>query len=705
MSGISGSERLSRHRREQMDFIRNAKFVRTGGYKCRIENDGAMPLEYFSDSYCDMMGYSQDEIIDIFQDDYTRIVSIHDLKSYRETADVALRDGGIVTARYLISHKDGSVLHVVDSLKAVVHQDKTVIYGTVEDVTPLINKEIELERANKQLRDFNEEAPFGILEIEVDDYAKITYMNSYMLALLGLDAYDYHLKDQYAGQNARLIVVEEDLHLFDKMVERALSSDEPFMYDFNILKRNGQAMPISGWAMGKTNEDGNRTIRVSAFNVTSIRNEEMQMRIRLCTDVLGPAFENLLLMDTHSQSAQSLNGKPIAWMGDDTFLSFSLTHTIDRWIELYVGDEVEKNRIRTFLEPVLAHPFRSQPTERFPVDMIRINGIGVSGRNKRIGLAIVYLGDGKYLFCQYDATPIEEAERVHNVIRLLDKRVERTRQLIFLIANGVIELKDLGNGMFRIDHAEGLACKYFGVREIDLMSDTHIDISASDLIGSSLLTASEFQRLLDEGYVELGPSEGVQMRDRVRIRCLWNDKLRLHHILFQDMTKSRGGEVLSYDGMDIGSEEHDVYIRTFGHFEVFVDGTPIAFNHAKSKELLALLVDRRGGFISSNEAISYLWEDALANTTTHARYRKVAMRLKNILERHGIGYIIETKNRSRRIVTRAVRCDLYDYLWGGKEHEGLFKGSYILDYSWAEVTLSELINENLDRLPEYPREF
>ena len=38
-----------------------------------------------------------------------------------------------------------------------------------------------------------------------------------------------------------------------------------------------------------------------------------------------------------------------------------------------------------------------------------------------------------------------------------------------------------------------------------------------------------------------------------------------------------------------------IFIRTFGYFDVFVDGVPILFRSEKAKELLALLVDRRGG--------------------------------------------------------------------------------------------------------------
>ena len=140
-------------------------------------------------------------------------------------------------------------------------------------------------------------------------------------------------------------------------------------------------------------------------------------------------------------------------------------------------------------------------------------------------------------------------------------------------------------------------------------------------------------------------------------------------------------------------ENRTVSIRTFGYFDVFVGDKPIAFRNKKSKELLALLVDRKGGYITSEEAISFLWEDEPANTVTLSRYRKVALRLKNTLEEYGILDIMETVDGKRRVVMENVQCDLYDYLSGREEYSQLFKGSYLTNYSWAETTLSELTNE------------
>ena len=133
-----------------------------------------------------------------------------------------------------------------------------------------------------------------------------------------------------------------------------------------------------------------------------------------------------------------------------------------------------------------------------------------------------------------------------------------------------------------------------------------------------------------------------------------------------------------------------IRVRTFGYFDIFVNGEPVRFSSEKAKELLALLVDRRGGYLSTDSAISCLWEDEEADRVTRARLRKVAMRLKETLEEHGIADIVHSERGGRRIDPSKISCDLYDYLSSRTLYEKSFTGYYMLDYSWGEITCAEL---------------
>lgn len=137
--------------------------------------------------------------------------------------------------------------------------------------------------------------------------------------------------------------------------------------------------------------------------------------------------------------------------------------------------------------------------------------------------------------------------------------------------------------------------------------------------------------------------------------------------------------------------EKNVFIRTFGRFEVFVDDKPVAFNSSKAKELLALLVDRNGGIVTTEEILTYLWEDKVNSDSSRSLCRKVIQRLRNNLENAGIEEIMLHHKHGKSIAKDKVRCDYYLYLDGEAEGIDAFNGEYMSNYSWGETTLGGLI--------------
>ena len=141
-------------------------------------------------------------------------------------------------------------------------------------------------------------------------------------------------------------------------------------------------------------------------------------------------------------------------------------------------------------------------------------------------------------------------------------------------------------------------------------------------------------------------------------------------------------------------EEKRIVIRTFGYFDIFVDGETVPFSCKKAKELLALLVDRRGGFVTTDDAISHLWEDECAGKKIKDKFRGVLKKLRDTLNAYGIGKLLHRVNQEIRIRTEHVQCDLYEYLQDEEKHKKLFKGAYMTNYSWAENTLGALLDKN-----------
>jgi len=135
-----------------------------------------------------------------------------------------------------------------------------------------------------------------------------------------------------------------------------------------------------------------------------------------------------------------------------------------------------------------------------------------------------------------------------------------------------------------------------------------------------------------------------------------------------------------------------VYIQTIPTFDVYIDGELYPISSPKLKELLALLVDRNGGSISSRQAISLLWEDKPDDENTKALYRMTYKRLREILSSAGIDFILGTEGSLKFIRPDVFACDYFRFLRGDQETTAKYNGEYMLEYSWAEETNARMTN-------------
>ncbi len=140
--------------------------------------------------------------------------------------------------------------------------------------------------------------------------------------------------------------------------------------------------------------------------------------------------------------------------------------------------------------------------------------------------------------------------------------------------------------------------------------------------------------------------------------------------------------------------------RTFGRFDLFVDGNLVKFRNAKAKELLALCVDHRGGEVTMEEAIDKLWEDREYDSKVKQCYRTAVMQLRATLIRYRALDLFKTKRGSCFIDTNLLDCDLYDLLDGKEEAVCKFDEYYMMEYSWAEETVGSLC-QLLDKMADH----
>lgn len=133
-------------------------------------------------------------------------------------------------------------------------------------------------------------------------------------------------------------------------------------------------------------------------------------------------------------------------------------------------------------------------------------------------------------------------------------------------------------------------------------------------------------------------------------------------------------------------------IQCFGNFEVFGDDGIVKFGRSLSKEAFAYLIDRRGAGCTVGEICSILWEDRTADKGLKSQCRVVMGAMKKDLEKIGADKVIVKNWNTWGIDTSKVECDYYSFL---KEDSGAvnsFRGEYMSQYSWAEMTVGRLFD-------------
>ena len=138
-------------------------------------------------------------------------------------------------------------------------------------------------------------------------------------------------------------------------------------------------------------------------------------------------------------------------------------------------------------------------------------------------------------------------------------------------------------------------------------------------------------------------------------------------------------------GVKKESQDH-IVVKTFGDFDVYVDGEKVSFSRSKSKELFAYLIDRQGRAVNRANIFSMLWEDGVYDRSMQKQLDVIIRSLKTTLQKNGIGEILEMQSGTMRVRTELINCDLYKYLEGDEKAVSEYQGVYMNSYSWANFS-------------------
>lgn len=123
----------------------------------------------------------------------------------------------------------------------------------------------------------------------------------------------------------------------------------------------------------------------------------------------------------------------------------------------------------------------------------------------------------------------------------------------------------------------------------------------------------------------------------------------------------------------------------FGNFDIFIGDEPLKFKYQKTKELLAILIERNGATLTSNELMAILWEDDSINKKSY--YHNLLRDLSDTLEKSGHRDVLVKRRGNLAIIPAKIICDYYDWFKGIPYALNSYTGEFMSQYSWADLTL------------------
>lgn len=635
-------------------------------------------LNYVSQNLCEMVGYKENELLHDSKDLYMLLLHPADREKYSKFICSLSKQEQTLTAEYRLMKKDGTVICVRDTATSGKVEDGTLVGNSVlTDIS-------DIKSENDNLQFLNETIPCGFLKYTCEKQPRITYINQKMIDLLRFPKVrdgELDYLDMYKG-NIFLMVPMEERRRFSKYLNRVYSAEAPIAGEMTLFRCDGTRAYVFGWVTKCVNEQGVEEFQSVCMDITErhqVRKAaETKRYLKALTDVYDKIFEFNLDSNTvkclHCNDDSSFKRiEGIAMQSDDALNKYIINAV----------DSRDRDKVRSFFQDFFQKKLY-EPGAKPP--QLNYRAMSSTGEIKQYIGIFIKLDESVSFYCCRNVQETGEAEvlRTEN-----DQLKENMKELVMRFSDGIAAFEIAADGKVKPLYASKNICGFFGHTQEEWLALTEKYTPLENFVAYSEAAYEDFAELIRNGEAEFTYFDYATETER-RIKAICSQRA-------PNSNSSR--YVMLYPVRDTEPDEkknlpenRTVSIRTFGYFDVFVGDKPIAFRNKKSKELFALLVDRKGGYVTSEEAIGFLWEDEPANSVTLSRYRKVALRLKNTLEEYGISDVIESVDGKRRIVMEKVQCDLYQYLSGKEEYSHLFKGSYLTNYSWSETTLGELSN-------------
>jgi hypothetical protein len=642
-----------------------------------------------------MLGYTPSEIHALFNDQYTLMVYVKDRQRYLHFIEELAAKEQTLTIQYRIVRKDGHTISLNDTMTSRRLEDGHMYgFSIVADMTAVQNCPSDQALAiSSQIVN-----SYGYMHCTYGKYPKVTHINAQMMSYLGLTAQDADGPD-LLKENLFFMIPVEEHELFQNYMEKALLSTKPVYIKHHFFCKDGKRLALNGWMSSIQNKFGETEYAMIYMNDGHNTEPAPNIVESSYFQALKSAYNIIFELNLSSQTMKCIHGRNTSAIGSIYDVQMTLASAKSFYLNNYVIEE-DQDATSRFWDRITSPPVKGKHGSHVVEAEFRINW--TDHIVHRLSSIAFQLNEDIVLLCCRDiynsgGTDLSVKNTAVATVAVNESAFDRLQSWLDCIATyeksalGVVVLEKSDTSA-SIVYMSKRVRNYLGFDVDTYNSYISGECTAQQLLDAVSLNPCDLEKLLQSDRFSLTAKGSFTNSDSGQNYYVVKDITLT--VCLHDCNGRSFYELLVYNEnasqLSPTSSKNRIFARTFGHFDLFVDHVPVVFSNKKEKEFMALLIDRNGGTLDTNEAISYLWEDEEVNERISRRYRKLCTTLKNTLIKHGIEHIVINNHGIRSIDTSALTCDYYELLNGNPKYKDAFHNVYMADYSWGESTLANL---------------
>ncbi|MBE6851206.1 MAG: response regulator [Ruminococcus sp.] len=258
---------------QQNQELKYMKSRRPGAYHTCFDAEG-FPFKEMSQQFCDLLGYSQAEIREIFDNKLVNLVVPEDRSKLNAVLDMT-DIGSTKNIHFRVMTKDRDIIWVKGNVRLSEFGNERFYQATVVEITAEMKTQQVLKEKNHELELILSAIPGGLKHIDVDENYTYRFLSEKAAALFG---YTVEEMLEISGGKAMEMVYHEDREYVRNQMEQCLANgNTDYSVRHRVKCKDGSLKYVL--SCGRMAEDENETPYFQSLYIDITRETENEATI------------------------------------------------------------------------------------------------------------------------------------------------------------------------------------------------------------------------------------------------------------------------------------------------------------------------------------------------------------------------------------------------------------------------------------------